>query len=147
MESNDDTQRKRNPNLWKPGQSGNPKGRPPGSPDKRGRFRRAIQEHGDAIVNVVVKAALEGDLQAAKLCIDRLAPPIKPSAETVEVDLSEAATSHARAETVLAAIARGEVPPDTGKLLLDAIGVVSALGELADMERRIAALETLRTER
>lgn len=141
MESNDETQRKRNPHLWKPGQSGNPKGRPPGLPDKRGRFRRAIQEHGDAIVNVVVKAALGGDLQAAKLCIDRLAPPIRPSAEPVEVELPEGATSHQRAEAVLAAIAKGEVPPDAGKLLLDSIGVVAAMGELADIQKRLDLLE------
>ncbi len=138
---------KSNANLrpgWKPGQSGNPKGRPAGKPDKRGVFRRAIQEHGEEIVSVVVSAALSGDLAAAKLCLDRLAPPLRPSAEPIELDLPEGSTAEEQATRVLAAIARGEVDPVNGKLLIDTITSVSALTELPAILSRLEALEAAR---
>lgn len=126
---------------WKPGQSGNPKGRPPGVPDKRGKFRRAIQEHGEEIVSVVVKAALAGDTAAAKLCLDRLAPPLRPSAEPIQIDMPEGSTAQEQALLVLAAIAKGEVDPVNGKLLVDTITSVSALTELPAILARLEALE------
>lgn len=126
---------------WKPGQSGNPAGRPKGVPDKRGRFRRAIQEKGDEIVKVIVQAALAGDTAAAKLCLDRLAPPLRPSAEPIELDLPEGSTAEEQAALVLAAIARGEVDPVNGKLLVDTIASVSALTELPAILARLEALE------
>lgn len=126
---------------WKKGQSGNPAGRPPGKPDKRSRFRRAIEGKGDDLVKVLVDAALGGDVQALKLCLDRLAPPIRPSAEPIEVDLPEEGTAAEQAAAVLAAIARGEVDPVNGKLLIDAISAVSSLSELPAILARLARLE------
>ena len=126
---------------WQKGQSGNPKGRPPGKPDKRGRFRRAIQDQGDALVQVVLDAALAGDMAALKLCLDRLAPPLRPSAEPIEVSLPENGTAQEQAAAVLAAIARGEVDPVNGKLLVDVIGTVSSLSELPAILARLDALE------
>lgn len=126
---------------WKPGQSGNPKGRPPGRPDARSRFRRAIQAKGDELLKVVLDAALAGDMAALKLCLDRLAPPLRPSAEPIEVDLPENGTAQEQAAAVLAAIARGEVSVPDGKLLIDAISAVSSLSELPAILSRLDALE------
>ena len=126
---------------WKPGQSGNPKGRPPGIPDKRGRFRRAIQDKGEELVTVVLNAALGGDMAALKLCLDRLAPPLRPSAEPVEIAMPEGATAQEQATLVLAAIARGEVDPVNGKLLVDVISSVATLTELPAILARLEALE------
>ena len=126
---------------WKPGQSGNPKGRPPGVPDKRGRFRRAIQDKGEELVKVVLDAALAGDMAALKLCLDRLAPPLRPSAEPIEIAMPEGATAQEQAAIVLAAIARGEVDPVNGKLLVDIIGAVATLSELPAILARLEALE------
>ena len=126
---------------WKPGQSGNPKGRPPGVPDKRGRFRRAIQDKGEELVKVVLDAALAGDMAALKLCLDRLAPPLRPSAEPIEIAIPEGATAQEQAAIVLAAIARGEVDPVNGKLLVDIIGAVATLSELPAILARLEALE------
>lgn len=88
--------------------------RPKGVTDKRrGRFRRAIQEKGDKIVKVIVAAALEGDTDA-KFCLDRLAPPLRPSAEPIELDLPEGSMAQEQAALVLAVIAKGEVDPVKG---------------------------------
>ncbi len=67
--------------AWKKGQSGNPAGKTPGSRNKATQMVMALMEGGaKAIVQQVVKAAKEGDLTAAKLVLDRLAPPVRERA-------------------------------------------------------------------
>ena len=53
-------------NLWKPGQSGNPAGRPPGQ-SVITRLRAQIEPDAPAILQVMVAAAKGGDIQAARL--------------------------------------------------------------------------------
>jgi hypothetical protein len=63
---------------WKPGQSGNPKGRPRGSRNRVTLVALAAMEEGaDAIARKVVDMAKEGDMSAARLVIERLVPPAK----------------------------------------------------------------------
>ncbi|HQQ69322.1 MAG TPA: DUF5681 domain-containing protein [Alicycliphilus sp.] len=52
--------------AWKPGQSGNPKGRPPGTGDVA-KLRAAIAGNVPAILESLTTAALAGDVQAARL--------------------------------------------------------------------------------
>lgn len=126
---------------WKPGQSGNPAGRPPGRPDKRGKFRRAIQERSDDLLKVVLDAALAGDMTALRLCMDRIAPPLKPTAEPIELGLPDDASPQEMAEKALAAIAKGEIDVASGKLMIEAVASVSALTELPAILARLEALE------
>ena len=51
---------------WKPGQSGNPKGKPPGSGELQ-RLRAAIGAHVPEILEKLATAARDGDVQAARL--------------------------------------------------------------------------------
>lgn len=59
------------------GQSGNPAGRPKGIADKRTELKSLLEPHAPALVQKVVEKALNGDMQALKICIDRLIPPAK----------------------------------------------------------------------
>jgi hypothetical protein len=65
---------------WKPGQSGNPKGRPKASLVALQRdLEGAIREHLTAdkvkrIVDAIVDKATHGDVKAAKLILDKLVP-------------------------------------------------------------------------
>ena len=56
---------------WKPGQSGNPKGRPPGQGEAgtAAKLRRAIAEHVPAIVERLVDQAMGGDVGACRLLL------------------------------------------------------------------------------
>lgn len=51
---------------WQKGQSGNPKGRPPGIVDKRQKLQNAFADEAADIARVVIDKALGGDMQAAK---------------------------------------------------------------------------------
>ncbi|MGA0595158.1 DUF5681 domain-containing protein [Enterovirga sp. CN4-39] len=128
---------------FKPGQSGNPNGKAPGT---RNRATRALEEllAGDA-ENIVRKAsemALSGDPTGLRLCLERLIPvrkdrPIKfalPAIEKTE-DLTKATGA------LLAAVAAGDLTPseaaELGKLVDAHVRAVEAV----DLHQRLARLE------
>ena len=73
---------------WQPGQSGNPKGRPVGSRNKKNVIAEEFEKDGSAVARVVMDAALEGDMQAANMVLQRLSPPLRARAEKVTFELT-----------------------------------------------------------
>ena len=66
----------------KPFEPGNKfgKGRPPGSKNKKSKFREALEEHGEAIIQKAKVMALNGHFGALRTCIERLIPPARSEA-------------------------------------------------------------------
>ncbi|MFU1517415.1 DUF5681 domain-containing protein [Vreelandella alkaliphila] len=126
--------------AFKKGQSGNPAGRPKGRVDARTRWRKALEKDGEKLVKKAIELALAGDSQALKLCIDRAIPAYRPAAEPVSFELS-GETLTERANSVLTAVAAGQLDPQTGKALIDAIGSLVKVSEIDDITRRLAELE------
>lgn len=125
---------------FKPGKSGNPAGRPKGVPDRRTKWREALEPHGEALVSKAVELALEGDSQALRLCLERLVPAHKPKAEPVQFELAGESLTE-KAESVLGAISNGELDPSTGKALLDSIASLVRVQEVDEIRRRLDQLE------
>ena len=126
---------------WKKGQSGNPKGRKPGSGEVA-KLRAALKPHLPAVLKKLAAQAKEGDVQAIKLLLERTVPPYKQTTEPVIIAaLADAETPTDKAKAVIDAIADGQLPPDIGAGLLAALGNVVRIIELDELERRIAALE------
>lgn len=126
---------------WAKGQSGNPRGRPPGRPDARTKITRALMDEGLEIARVVTEAAKEGDLQACNIVLARIAPPMKAQSERVEFDFDPTASTAQQIEAVLAAIASGDLAPDSGREVIAAIGTLSSARAVEDLEARIITLE------
>ena len=64
--------------VFKKGQSGNPQGRTIGSRNKTTIAALSlIEDQGKQLTLKAVELALNGDIQALKLCMDRLTPPVK----------------------------------------------------------------------
>jgi len=67
--------------LFKPGQSGNSKGRPKGRVSKKVLIRDqlidALEKDAVKVVQMIVDKALKGDMVAAKIIMDRLIPQQK----------------------------------------------------------------------
>lgn len=125
--------------AWKPGQSGNPAGKPSGSGELQ-KLREAIGEHVPEIIDQLVTAARGGDVQAARLILERVLPPIKAIEQLQAINLTgETLTDQGRA--VLAAVAAGELAPGQGAQLLAAIGTLGKVVEVDELAARIAALE------
>ena len=61
--------------LFKPGQSGNPRGRPKGTKNKMKALAEGlIGTNASKIVKKVIQMALEGDQACLKMCMDRIIP-------------------------------------------------------------------------
>lgn len=125
---------------WKPGQTGNPKGRPPGQSEIT-RLRAAIAEHVPSILEQLVTAAQGGDVQAARLILERVLPPIKAIEQAVELQLPDGGTLTAQGRAVLSAVAGGELAPSQGAALLGAIGTLARVTEIDELNARITLLE------
>ncbi|HRF88365.1 MAG TPA: hypothetical protein PK244_07180, partial [Pseudomonadales bacterium] len=84
----------------------------------------------------------EGDTTAAKVLLDRGCPPLKPEAQTVSLPaMVEAETLLERATAAIVAAAEGELAPDIASQLVSAVGVLSRVAEVQDLEKRLEALE------
>lgn len=126
---------------WAKGQSGNPKGRPPGVLDKRTKVTQALADDAPAVARVVIDAALEGDMQAAGIVLSRIAPPLKAQAERVQFELSPNVPLSEQAQQILVAVAEGRVDPETGKTLITCIQSVAGIRATEELEQRIIVLE------
>jgi hypothetical protein len=127
---------------FEPGKSGNPKGKPKGAQSRFTKMREELKSDLPALLESTKKAALAGDMTAMRLLLERTLPPLKATAAPLVIeDLEQATTLTGKADLILAAIARGDMPPDVGASLVDALGRLAKLKELDEIERRLSALE------
>lgn len=134
---------KKQAGRFQPGQSGNPRGKPKGT---RHRAIAALDKVGDesaeAIVKATIKAAIDGDMAAARVLLDRVWPARK--GRPVALDLP----SMADAGGVVRAIARiaeataaGEITPDEAQSYAAIIEAQRRAIETHELESRVANLE------
>lgn len=126
--------------AWKPGQSGNPKGRPAGAGEVA-KLRAAIAGNVPAILESLTTAALAGDVQAARLLLERVIAPLKAAEQAQALNLPDGTTLTDQGRAVLAAVAAGELAPGQGAALLGAIGTLARVAEVDELARRIEVLE------
>ncbi len=128
---------------FKPGQSGNPAGKAPGT---RHKVTRAIElllegQH-EALTKTAINKALEGDGVALRLCLDRLAPPRKDAPVSFALPpITTAGDTVAASSALLDAVAAGEVTPDEAGRVMALLTAHKTLVEAGDLEARISALE------
>jgi hypothetical protein len=129
---------------FKKGASGNPAGRPKGIKDKRHRYSEAIEAMIPKVLDSVFQKAIAGDMTAAKMLLDRTLPTKRPEQERVQIPIKENTALNAR--DVLKSVFDGDVSPDVGASLLNALtGVLKAI-EVENLARRIDALEGRKNE-
>ena len=125
------------------GQSGNPNGRRPGARNRTSALAlRLMDADAEPVILAVIKAAKGGDIPAAKLVLERIAPlprnrPVQftmPAIET-SADLGEATGA------ILQAAADGELTPDEAVSIAGLIETRRRTIETIELEARIAALE------
>ena len=133
------TAKKRPPGRWKPGESGNPKGRAPGSGEVA-KLRAAIAGRVPEILDKLMTQALEGDTSAARLLLERAVAPLKAIEQPQSLTLPDGSlTDQGRA--VLRSVASGELAPGQGAALLAGIGTLARVTEIDELSARITALE------
>ena len=118
--------------------SPNPKGRTPGK-TAAAQLRKAIETEANDIIKVLVKQAMDGDTQAAKILLDRTVPSLKPQALPINIPVGESLPD--TGSNVIDATMTGSIPPDIGAQLIRALTDQSKLVELEEISMRLARLE------
>ena len=126
---------------FKPGQSGNPAGRKLGIRNKSNVVAAEFAKEGSAVARKVLEQALDGDMGAASLVLQRLSPPLRPAAEKVTFDFDPSLPIAEQGTAIMKAVAAGDIDPDTGKMLLDML--TAHLG-LRDVETFLEELKRMR---
>ena len=121
---------------------GNP-GRPKGAKHKTTLAVEALLEgEAEALTRAAIDKALEGDVTALRLCMDRIAPARKDSPVTFDLpEMSSARDAATTAQSVLVAVAGGEVTPSEGAAVMGLIETYRKALETSELEQRITALE------
>ena len=129
--------------MFKPGKSGNPKGKAKGTLHKATRAALALLE-GDleAITEKLVEKAKEGDLMAVKLILDKVIPNARERRLSIKLpQVKGAANLPAVLASVLEAVSNGELTPGEGQTITAMLEAYRKGVELNDIEARLKALE------
>lgn len=123
---------------FKPGESGNPKGRPR-LDQTQCRLRDQIKTAAPGLVDSLITAALGGDVGAGKILLERVVPALRPLDSPIQIDL--AGSPCEAAKKILAAVGVGQLTPDQSAKLLAGLGHLSHAIEVDEVVRRLEALE------
>ncbi len=131
---------------FKPGQSGNPNGRPRGSRHKTTlAIEKLLDGEGEAITRKAIELAKGGDMAAIRICLDRLAPPRKDRHIEFTLPKMEKASDAAEASAaIVEAVALGELTPSEAGELMKIVESYARSLQVSDFEARLERLESER---
>jgi len=127
--------------VFKKGQSGNPAGRPKSKPLASTVMREQLSSRLPQVIEVVVQSALAGDMQAARIIVERVLPALKRKAESTPIDLNPDDALSDQARQVVRAMADGVLPVDEANTALSVIASQAKVIEIDELEKRISQLE------
>ena len=139
----DSAEKKQKAGRFKRGQSGNPAGRPPGLLNKATMAAQTLLDgEAEALTRKAVELALEGNMAALRLCLERICPPRKERPMAVELPSIEGVAELPKlTSAILAAVGRGELEPGQAAALASLVAGHGKALELSELEQRISALE------
>ena len=108
------------------------------------KMRESLTADVPQILAGLVEAAKGGDVQAARLILERVLPPFKGVEQPVTLSLPEGGTLTAKADAVLCAAAVGDLAPGQASQLISALGAMAKISEIDDLNARITKLENAR---
>jgi len=132
-------QTKNRANRFKPGQSGNPAGRPKGS-GLVGQLRQQLSDAAPDIVAKLIESAKAGDSTAMRVVLEKLIPNQKPQLPPLAISIPDGSLLE-RANAVLDAAIKGDISPDQGAAIISMGNEIARLKEYEELEKRLIALE------
>ncbi len=132
-----------NQGQFKPGESGNPKGKPKGARHKATQAALELLDgEAEALSRKAVELALEGDTTALRLCLERIAPPRKDAPVSFSLpEMENAGDALTAINHIVQAVANAELTPGEATSLAGLIETFRKTAETNDLERRITKLE------
>ena len=119
-------------------------GRPKGSRNKATiAIECLLQGQAEILTQTAVTKALEGDGIALRLCLDRIAPPMKDKPVVFTLPkMQDAMDASQAAGSILSAVSDGSLTPIEGTRVMGPIDSYRRTLELTDIEQRLHQLET-----
>ncbi|HEV7736672.1 MAG TPA: DUF5681 domain-containing protein [Chlamydiales bacterium] len=130
------------------GKSGNPRGKPIGARHRSSLIiEQLFSDKIQDICKTVIEEAKAGDMQAARIILDRLLPPRKDN--PIQIDLPQMGTCAdivKAIECIANAVGSGQISPSEGEALARIIDIQARTLELNEHEQRLTALERVSSE-
>ena len=141
--NNGETTAGRNPNGTFA--AGNP-GRPKGARHKTTLAVQSLLEgEAEALTRKAIDLALEGDMSALRLCVERIVPARKDSPVLFDLPpINSVRDAEQAAQSILLAVGDGQLTPSEGASVMGLVEGYRRVAETADLETRIEALEAIR---
>ena len=136
--------------MFQKGQSGNIKGRPVGALNKKTQALKLLfDEEAQDLIKKAIELAKKGDIQALKLCLERILPPVKDTTINLELPgIGKSASSIlAFCRELIKAVTRGDITPSEGEMLMGMVDKYGRAVDLKDLEARILSLENATNKR
>jgi len=124
--------------LWKPGQSGNPKGRPKGSGPRK-LFEEMIKGRKEGLLQKALDMAENGNENMMKFICSRVIPPPRVDEPIPDVDLS--GDIKQKSESVVKALQDEKITPSQAKTLMDILAAHRANLTASDAETIVEVLK------
>ena len=142
----ENTAKKQRGRPYKAGRSGNPEGRPRGSRNKATMAVEALLDgEAKAIARKAVEKALEGDMAALRLCLERVLPPRRDRPVVFDLPKIEGVSDALNASSaVLTACAAGTLSPGEAVEVMGLISGHVRVLEMTEIEARLTAVEKAR---
>jgi hypothetical protein len=140
---------KRAGSRWKSGQSGNPLGRPVGSRNRTHlRLEKILLDDAERVLQRVIRAALAGDVPAAKLILDRALPKrvCRPLENVTLPEIGTIPDACAAMGIITSAAIQGVITTAEALDLSHVVENFRKIIETTEFEQRLALLEQQASE-
>ena len=118
-------------------------GRPRGSRNKATiAIESLLEGQSEALTQTAISKALDGDSVALRLCLDRIAPPMKDKPVVFPLpQMRDAMDASQAAGSVLSAVSEGNLTPIEATRVMGLIDSYRRTLELTEIENRLKVLE------
>ncbi|MBZ0265261.1 DUF5681 domain-containing protein [bacterium] len=130
-------------NRFQAGESGNPNGRPSGSRNKASlAVEELLEGELEGLTRKAIELALEGNIQALRLCLDRLCPPKKDRKVSFAIPEVQTTSDVVKAlSAITKAVSLGELTTQEGQAVASIMEHYRKAIELEEVEKRLTELE------
>lgn len=137
------TARQQRGRPFKPGQSGNPAGRPKGARNATTLAVEALLDgEAEELTRKAIELGLAGDITALRLCLDRIVAPRKDRHIAFKLPkLEKPEDAVAAAAAIVEAVAAAELTPSEAAEMMKLVEGYTRILEAEDHEQRLRALE------
>jgi hypothetical protein len=119
------------------------RGRPKGSRNRdTAPAKKLLEEYASHLTRKLIAQALEGNVQALRICMDRLMPAPRDASVPINLSKIKSAEDVANAaEKVMRGLGKGDLSPSECERLMNVLESQSRVIESAGTEQRVQKLE------